>query len=99
MRRGKLHTILAVTSWVSWKIFLDTTSFEPFINESNKTFFFADRTLGNSGGMGGIFGPLYAVGKGFPFPEAKPFSPSWQFRTFSFVGQMAGKIAKLTGKK
>jgi len=26
-----------------------------------------DRTLGNTGGMGGAFGPLYAVGKGFPF--------------------------------
>ena len=49
--------------------------------------------------MGGVFGPLYCIGKGFPFPEAKPYSPSWQFRAFSFVGQVAGKIAKLTGKK
>jgi hypothetical protein len=49
--------------------------------------------------MGGVFGPLYCIGKGFPFPEAKPYSPSWQFRAFSAFGNLAGKIAKLTGKK
>ena len=49
--------------------------------------------------MGGIFGLLYGVGRGFPFPEAKPYSPSWQFRMFSVFGDLAGKIAKLAGKK
>ena len=72
---------------------------KPFTYYANNVFAFTDRTLGNSGGMGGIFGPLYSVGKGFPFPEARPYSPSWQFRAFSFVGQVAGKITKLTGKK
>ena len=56
-----------------------------------------DRTYegNNSGGMGGLFGPLYAIGKGFPFPEAKPYSRSWQFRLFSLVGSTVGKITAL----
>lgn len=53
-----------------------------------------DKTVGNSGGMGGLFGPLYAIGKGFPFPEAKPYTRSWQFRAFSFVGNLASKFRK-----
>lgn len=60
-----------------------------------------DRTYegNNSGGMGGLFGPLYAIGKGFPFPEAKPYSRSWQFRLFSAVGNTAGNISKLFSKE
>jgi hypothetical protein len=53
-----------------------------------------DKDVGNSGGMGGLFGPLYAIGKGFPFPEAKPYKRSWQFKAFSFVGSVAQKFAK-----
>jgi len=53
-----------------------------------------DKTLGNSGGMGGAFGPLWAIGKGFPFPEAKPYSPSIQFRIFSFIGSLAQRFSK-----
>ena len=63
------------------------------------TYTFTDKTLGNTGGMGGLFGPLYCIGKGFPFPEAKPYSPSWQFRAFSAIGNLAQKIGKLTAKK
>jgi len=32
-----------------------------------------DRRQGNTGGRGGLLGPLYAIGKGFPFPEAQPY--------------------------
>jgi len=53
-----------------------------------------DRTLGNSGGMGGAFGPLYAVGKGFPFPEGQPYKPSWQFQLFNAVGSLAQRFSK-----
>lgn len=53
-----------------------------------------DREMGNSGGMGGLFGPLYAIGRGFPFPEAKPYSKSWQFKVFSTVGNIASKFRK-----
>ena len=45
-----------------------------------------DRTIGNTGGLGGIFGILYAIGRPLPFPEARPYRKSWQFRTFSFFG-------------
>ena len=55
-----------------------------------------DKTIGNSGGLGGIFGPLYAIGKGLPFPEARPYSKSILFRFFSFVGNVAGKIQQIT---
>ena len=53
-----------------------------------------DRTVGNTGGMGGIFGPLYAIGKPLPFPEAKPYSPSLRFRLFNFLGSLAQKFSK-----
>jgi len=52
-----------------------------------------DKTVGNSGGLGGIFGPLYAIGKGLPFPEAKPYSKSIQFRLFSFFGSLIQKLS------
>lgn len=58
-----------------------------------------DKDIGNSGGMGGIFGPLYAIGKGFPFPEGKPYSRSWQFKLFSAVGGAAQKASSIFGKK
>jgi hypothetical protein len=54
-----------------------------------------DKLEGNSGGMGGIFGPLYAVGKGFPFPEAQPWTPSKRYRLFNWVG---GLVQKFTSK-
>ncbi len=53
-----------------------------------------DKDIGNTGGMGGLFGLLYAIGKPFPFPEAKPYTRSWQFRLFNFVGSIAQKFAK-----
>ncbi|KAF8056384.1 hypothetical protein HT031_006384 [Scenedesmus sp. PABB004] len=42
-----------------------------------------DRRLGNSGGLGGAFGLLYAIGCPFPFPEGKPWAPSLQQRLFN----------------
>lgn len=35
-----------------------------------------DKEVGTSGGLGGIFGILYAIGYGLPFPEAQPWRPS-----------------------
>lgn len=37
-----------------------------------------DRRLGNSGGLGGAFGMLWAVGMPFPYPEGRPWQSSWQ---------------------
>ena len=35
-----------------------------------------DRSVGNTGGLGGVFGLFYACGVGLPFPEAQPWQPS-----------------------
>jgi hypothetical protein len=43
-----------------------------------------DRTIGNTGGLGGVFGILYALGKPLPFPEAQPYQKSLSFRLFSW---------------
>eukprot|EP00095_Tigriopus_kingsejongensis_P006665 snap_masked-scaffold363_size195477-processed-gene-0.37 protein:Tk06665 transcript:snap_masked-scaffold363_size195477-processed-gene-0.37-mRNA-1 annotation:"predicted protein" len=41
-----------------------------------------DRTVGNTGGLGGLFGIFYALGNALPFPEAKPWRPSFQWEVF-----------------
>ncbi|CAE7330397.1 unnamed protein product, partial [Symbiodinium sp. KB8] len=46
-----------------------------------------DRRQGNTGGRGGLLGPLYAIGKGFPFPEAQPYEWSWQRKLFTWLGE------------
>jgi len=35
-----------------------------------------DKETGNTGGLGGVFGILYAIGRGLPFPEAQPWKAS-----------------------
>jgi hypothetical protein len=53
-----------------------------------------DRHMGNSGGMGGVFGPLYAIGRPLPFPEGKPYSPSLRYRFFTWIGNQMSKFQK-----
>ena len=43
-----------------------------------------------------LFGILYALGKPLPFPEARPYSPSIQYRLFQKVG---GLLASLRPKQ
>ena len=43
--------------------------------------------------MGGLFGPLYAIGKPFPFPECKPQAMSWRYKAFTVLGNFAQKLA------
>ena len=43
-----------------------------------------DRTIGNTGGLGGVFGILYAIGKPLPFPEGHPYRKSIALRFFSW---------------
>lgn len=57
-----------------------------------------DRTMGNTGGMGGIFGPAYAIGKPLPFPEAKPWKPSIQLRMFTLQGNILQGVMNLFKK-
>jgi len=48
-----------------------------------------DRRIGNTGGLGGLFGPLYAVGHPLPIPEGKPFSPSLRLQALDRVQKAA----------
>ena len=46
-----------------------------------------DRTIGNTGGLGGVFGILYAIGKPLPFPEGHPYRKSIALRFFSWFSR------------
>jgi hypothetical protein len=52
-----------------------------------------DRNAGNTGGLGGLYGILYAIGRGLPFPEAQPWSPSPPYVAFQTIGQVLGGLA------
>uniref|UniRef100_A0A7S0SP81 Uncharacterized protein n=1 Tax=Mantoniella antarctica TaxID=81844 RepID=A0A7S0SP81_9CHLO len=54
-----------------------------------------DKQIGNSGGLGGVFGILYAVGSPLPFPEGKPWSKSIGYNIFSLVDALRKMVAKL----
>ena len=47
-----------------------------------------DRSVGNTGGLGGLYGILYAIGKPLPFPEAQPWKKSWQYAIFQKIGAL-----------
>jgi len=54
-----------------------------------------DRTLGNTGGLGGLYGLLYAIGKPLPIPEAQPWKMSRRYRAFQMIGNlMAARAGK-----
>ena len=55
-----------------------------------------ERSIGNTGGLGGIFGPAYAIGKPLPFPEARPYKPTKRYRFFQGLGAL---LTKLSAKK
>jgi len=53
-----------------------------------------DRTVGNTGGLGGAFGFFYGTGNALPFPECQPFKPSLQMRSLTVLQ----KVLKLLGR-
>jgi hypothetical protein len=53
-----------------------------------------DKTLGNTGGLGGVFGILYAIGYGLPFPEAQPWQKSVQYDLFNKVSGLISPVQK-----
>lgn len=58
-----------------------------------------DRCIGNTGGLGGFFGPLYAIGKNFPFEEGRPWRPSLGYQLYVRVGEFFNKLrCRLQGK-
>lgn len=52
-----------------------------------------DRDVGNTGGLGGIYGLLYGAGVALPFPEAQPWEPSLGYKLFlKFANLLNGKL-------
>lgn len=51
-----------------------------------------DRTIGNTGGLGGLYGILYALGRPLPFPEANPWQKSIQYELFQKIGGILQKF-------
>lgn len=48
-----------------------------------------DKRIGNTEGLGGVFGILKAVGKPLPFPEAQRlYSPSLQYEAFEHIAKI-----------
>mmetsp|Transcript_20685 Transcript_20685/g.33528 ORF Transcript_20685/g.33528 Transcript_20685/m.33528 type:complete len:261 (+) Transcript_20685:237-1019(+) len=58
-----------------------------------------DRQIGNTGGMGAVFGILYAIGAGAPFPEMQPYSKSLRYRFFTFLSETIAKLQKFFKRK
>jgi len=52
----------------------------------------ADRSAGNTGGLGGLYGILYAIGRPLPFPEALPWKPSFPYIAFQKIGGLLNKL-------
>lgn len=52
----------------------------------------ADRNVGNTGGLGGLYGILYAIGRPLPFPEAMPWKPSVPYKAFQTIGGLLNKL-------
>merc|ERR1712032_1159867 len=38
-----------------------------------------DKEIGNTGGLGGVFGIMHAIGRTLPFREAQPYKISWRY--------------------
>ena len=58
-----------------------------------------DREVGNTGGLGGLYGVLYAIGKPLPFREAQPWKISKRYRLFQSIGNLASRLAAKSNKK
>lgn len=53
-----------------------------------------DRRLGSTGGLGGVFGIFYAIGKPLPFPEANPWKISNRYKFFQLLGKVNAMLKK-----
>merc|ERR1711892_1230230 len=53
-----------------------------------------DRTVGNTGGLGGVFGLIHAIGGSLPFPEGQPWKPSLRWEVFTYHVPSIGNIWK-----
>lgn len=53
-----------------------------------------DRQVGNTGGLGGLYGLLYAIGTPLPFPEAQPWKMSKRYWAFQQLGNLVSNLNK-----
>jgi len=53
-----------------------------------------DRSVGNTGGLGGIYGILYAIGRPLPFPEARPWKMSRRYWLFQKAGRLLQRLRR-----
>jgi len=72
---------------------LPPQAFSMTFNESGQLTFFnvgyvIDRTVGNTGGLGGAFGFFYGTGNPLPIPECLPYKPSRRFRFLNFLQKL-----------
>lgn len=75
------------------KLELPPQSFSMTFNEAGQVTLFnvgyvIDRTVGNTGGLGGAFGFFWATGNALPFPECQPFQGSLQLRGLGLVQKL-----------
>jgi len=54
-----------------------------------------DKQIGNTGGLGGVFGIFYAIGSPLPFPEGKPWSKSYRYAALMHVNEVGSRLKKL----
>ena len=54
-----------------------------------------DRTVGNTGGLGGAFGFFWGTGNPLPFPECRPFKGSAQLRGLGLLQKVLKKLPRV----
>lgn len=75
------------------KLELPPQMFSMTFNDAGQVTFFnvgyvIDRTVGNTGGLGGAFGFFWATGNALPFPECQPFKGSFQLRALGLLQKL-----------
>lgn len=57
-----------------------------------------DRTQGNSGGLGGVFGLRFALNRPLPFREARRYHPSIGLQIYNFIGRKMNEQQQINKK-
>ena len=79
------------------KLELPPQAFSMTFNEQGQVTLFnvgyvIDRTVGNTGGLGGAFGFFWGTGNALPFPECRPFKGSVQLRGLGLLQKLLEKL-------
>jgi hypothetical protein len=81
------------------KLVLPPQAFSMVFNEQGQVTVFnvgyvLDRTVGNTGGLGGAFGFFWATGNALPFPECEPFKGSLQLRSLGILQKLQNMMKR-----